>query len=159
LPGRYRPAGFAGPATAACCALTDSARSQKTDRTFMYKLWAPLRRRTGQLAVLAEPGQRVPVDAAPRGNGPACAASRLPAPAHAEDRRSQISGDLRARERPRERPPPPSSPMHLSGLAYHRRDNLPGQIRAQIRPPGPSAKITQGARPLRQEPLPCNLTR
>ena len=42
--------------------------------------------------------------------------------------------------------------MRPDVLAYHRRDNVPGQIRAQIRPPGPSAKITQGARPLRQEP-------
>jgi hypothetical protein len=71
-------------------------------------------------------------------------------------RSAAIYGDS---ERPGERPPPPSCPMCLSGLAYHRRDNLPGQIRAKIRPPGPSAKITQGARPLRQEPLPCNLTR
>ncbi|HTQ89880.1 MAG TPA: hypothetical protein VMK84_10345 [Streptosporangiaceae bacterium] len=33
--------GIRGPATATCCALIDSARSQKTDLTFMYKLWAP----------------------------------------------------------------------------------------------------------------------
>ena len=56
------------------------------------------------------------------------AGSRLPLTT--EDGRSQISGDLRGSERPRERPPAPSCPMCLSGLAYHRRDNLPGQIRA-----------------------------
>jgi hypothetical protein len=33
--------GIRGPATATCCALIGSARSQKTDRTFMYKLCAP----------------------------------------------------------------------------------------------------------------------
>ena len=55
-------------------------------------------------------------------------------------------------ERPRERPPTPSCPILPDVLAYHRRDNLPGQIRAQIRPPGPSAKITQGARPCDRNP-------
>jgi len=40
-----------------------------------------IRRRAGQLAVLAEPGQRDPADAVQRDKGPACAASRLPAPA------------------------------------------------------------------------------
>jgi hypothetical protein len=33
--------GIRGPATATCRALIDSARPQQTDRTFMYKLWAP----------------------------------------------------------------------------------------------------------------------
>jgi hypothetical protein len=55
--------------------------------------------------------------------------------------------------RPAARRLPPSCPMRRGVLAYHRRDNVTGQIRAQIRPPGPSAKITQGARPLRQEPV------
>ena len=88
-------------------------------------------RRTGQLAVLAGPGQRVPVDAVPLGKGPACAASRLPAPARrrgwalADQRRctgaAKGSGNLRRRLPPR---------CSRSVLTYHRRDNLPGQIRA-----------------------------
>src|SRR5262249_9052338 len=36
-----QPCGIRGPATATCCALTDSARPQKTDRTFTYELWVP----------------------------------------------------------------------------------------------------------------------
>jgi hypothetical protein len=39
--GRYRPAGSAGLTAATGCALTGSARSQKTDHTFMYELWVP----------------------------------------------------------------------------------------------------------------------
>ena len=35
---------------------------------------------------------------------------------------------------------------------------MPRQTPGTTRPPGPSAKITQGAQPLRQD-LPCNLTR
>ena len=48
VPGRHLdgktacPAGQAcgirGPASATCCAMTGSARSQETDRTFMYQL-------------------------------------------------------------------------------------------------------------------------
>ena len=79
------------------------------------------------------------------------AGSRLPLPA--EDARPQISRDTGYRETPGGTSAPPSCPMRRGVLAYHRRDNVPGQIRAQIRPPGPSAKITQGARPLRQEPV------
>ena len=48
--------------------------------------------RADRLAVLAGPGQRVPVDAVPLGKGPACAASRLPAPAH---RRGRARADQR----------------------------------------------------------------
>ena len=33
--------GIRGPTIATCCALIDSARSQKTDRTFMCELWVP----------------------------------------------------------------------------------------------------------------------
>ena len=60
-------------------------------------------------------------------------------------------------KRPVAPPPPPSCPIRRGVLAYHRRDNVPGQIRAQIRPPGPSAKITQGARPCNRNP-PSNLS-
>ena len=104
--------------------------------------------RAGQLAVLAGPGQRVPVDAVPLGKDPACAAKSAPgsrSPPRTGARRS--AGMYGGGDRPRERPPLRSCPMLPDGLAYHRRDNLPGQNRAQIRPPGPSAKITQGARP------------
>jgi hypothetical protein len=51
-----------------------------------------IRLRIGQLAVPAGPGQRIPVDAVPLGNGPECAASRLPAPAH---RRGSALADQR----------------------------------------------------------------
>ena len=74
--------------------------------------------------------------------------SRSP-PKSGARRSAAIPGTARG---PAARPPPPSCPMRPGVLAYHRRDNVPGQIRAQIRPPGPSAKITQGARPLQQEP-------
>ena len=56
------------------------------------------------------------------------ASSRLPRTT--QDGRSQISDDLQVQRQAQGRPPPPSCPMCLSGLAYHRRDNLPGQIRA-----------------------------
>ena len=111
----------------------------------------PTRRRMAARA--GEPGQRVPVDPRTAVQGPACGANRLPAPTArrgcAPADQPRYAGTAR---RPAARPPPPSCPMCPGVLAYHRRDNVPGQIRAQIRPPGPSAKITQGARPLQQEP-------
>jgi len=56
------------------------------------------------------------------------AGSRLPLTAGMGARRSAaIYGGS---ERPRERPPRPSCPMLPDVLAYHRRDNLLGQIRA-----------------------------
>jgi hypothetical protein len=148
-----------GAATATCWALTGSARPPKTDRTFSGNFGRRIRRRTGQLPVLAGPGQRDSVDAVPRASALHArqAGSRLPLTA--EDRRSQISGDLRVQRRARERLPRPSCPMLPDVLAYHRRDNLPGQIRAQSKAPWTIRQDHPGGKALRQEPLPCNLTR
>ena len=52
----------------------------------------------------------------------------------AEDRCPQISGVVRVRDTPGGTSPALSCPMCPSVLAYHRRDNVPGQIRAQIGP-------------------------
>ena len=138
---------------ATCCAPADSARSWTTDRTGMYSLCAPHPpTRRPHARPSRRPGQRVPVDPVPlckaRHAGKPAPGSRCP-PRMGARRSAAICGTAR---RPAARPPPPSCPMRPDVLAYHRRDNVPGQIRARIRPPGPSAKITQGARPLQQEP-------
>jgi hypothetical protein len=94
------------------------------------------------------PGQRVPVDPVPLGKGPACGANRLPAPDTPPKMGARRSAAIRGTALcPAAPPAPPSCPMRRGVLTYHRRDDVPGQTRAQIRPPGPSAKITQGARP------------
>ena len=56
------------------------------------------------------------------------AGSRLPLTAQDGARRSAAM--YGCSDRPRERPPRPSCPMLPDVVAYHRRDNLPGQIRA-----------------------------
>jgi hypothetical protein len=59
---------------------------------------------------------------------------------------------------PAARPPPPSCPMRPGVLAYHRRDNVPGQIRAQIGPLDHPPRSPRGQGPCDRNP-PCNLTR
>ena len=153
-PAGYRPAGPAGrwPLPAV---LRRTRPGRRRPTALLCTHFARcIRRRVGQLAALA--GSRASESrltlyrwARPCMRGKPAPGSRL-LPKFGARRSAAITGTARG---PAVRPPPPSCPMRLSGLAYHRRDNVPGQIRAQIRPPGPSAKITQGARPLRQEPL------
>jgi hypothetical protein len=83
------------------------------------------------------------------------AGSRLPLAAG--DGRSQISGEVRGSGRLRERPPPPSCPMLPDVLAYHRRDNLPGQIRAQNKAPWTIRQDHPGGKALRHR-NPCHET-
>jgi hypothetical protein len=113
--------------------------------------YPPRRRPAGRPS--RRPSQRFPADSVSLAKGlhAGQVGSRLALPT--EDARPQISRDTGSAIRPAARPPPPSCPMCPGVLAYHRRDNVPGQTQAKIRPPGPSAKITQGARPLRQEPV------
>jgi len=158
LSGRYRPAESAGLATATCWALTGSARSQKTDRTFMYKLWAPhppARRPGGRpgpgrvsVSRLTLYHRATALHARQAGSRP---------PLTAEDRRAQISGDLRAQQRPRERPPPPSCPMLPGLVAYHRRDNLPGQNPGANKAPWTIRQDHPGGKALRHR-NPCHAT-
>jgi hypothetical protein len=136
-----------------CCASADSARLSTTDRTLLYSLCAPhllTRRPIGRRGWGS--GQRVPVDPVPlckaRMRGKSAPGSHL-LPKLGACRSAAITG---AAKGPAVRLPPPSCPMLPDVLAYHRRDNVPGQNPGTNRPPGPSAKITQGARPLRQEP-------
>ena len=64
-------------------------------------------------------------------------------------RSAAITGTARG---PAVRPPPPSCPMRLSGLAYHRRDNVPGQIRAQIGPLDHPPRSPRGQGPCDRNP-------
>jgi len=86
--------------------------------------------------------------------------SRVPLPA--EDALPQISADFPVPRDARRYVRPARCPMLPGEPAYHdasvTKTSFPSKT-GNKRPPGPSAKITQGARPLRQEPLPCNLTR
>ena len=70
--------------------------------------------------------------------------------------RSQISRDNRYREKPGGASAAAFLPMRPNGLAYHRRDNVPGN--PGTNGPWTIRKITQGARPATGT-LPCNLTR
>ena len=91
--------GIHGPGTATCCALIDSAGRRRPTALLCTNFGCPIRGRTGQLAVLAGPGKRVPDDAVPPGKALHArqAGSRLPLAA--KDGRSQISGDLRAQRK------------------------------------------------------------
>ena len=148
---RYGPA---GPPADTCCSPVDWGRLWTTDRTLMYSFSRCFRRVAG---AAGRPGRR-----------PASVSRLTPYQwarvLQAGQAGSRLHFLLRMRAcrsaaiygavgRPAARRLPPSCPMRRGVLAYHRRDNVTGQIRAQIRPPGPSAKITQGARPLRQEPV------
>jgi hypothetical protein len=143
-----------GPTAAICCSPAESARSWTTDRSGMYSFPRPFCRGAGQLAGVADlAADRASVSRLT--TNPSCMRAN-PAPGSRSllwkrARRSAAIPDTA--KCPAARPPPPSCPMRRGVLAYHRRDNVTGQIRAQIRPPGPSAKITQGTRPLRQEPV------
>jgi hypothetical protein len=102
--GRCGSAGSAGLATATCCALTGSARSRKTDRTFMCKLLGAAS--AGAPADWPSWPGRVSVSRpTPYHRARALharqAGSRLPLAA--EDRRAQISGDVRVQRKARGR--------------------------------------------------------
>ena len=79
---RYRPAGFAGRRPLSAALWPAQPRRRRPTALLCTNFARRIRRRAGQLAVLAGPGQRVPDDAVPPGKGPACTASQLPAPAH-----------------------------------------------------------------------------
>ena len=152
--GRYRPTGPAGrwPLPAVLRRTQPGHRRPTAPECTHFA--CRIRRRAGQLAALAADRASVSRLTPYRCEGPCMRGKPAPG-SHCllrmrSCRSASIYGTAR---RPAARPPPPSCPMRLGVLAYHRRDNVPGQIRARIRPPGPSAKITQGARPLRQEPV------
>jgi hypothetical protein len=157
-PGPFSRRGLTGPAdrrsVPAVCRRTRLPHG-RPNALFCTNFARLISRHADQLAALAGArGQRIPVDPVPLGKGPACWAKPAPGPAHCRGigaRRPVALCGYAIRRAGTS--PALSCPMCPSVLAYHRRDNVPGQIRAQIRPPGPSAKITQGARPLRQEPL------
>jgi hypothetical protein len=98
----------------------------------MCKLCRRIRRRAVRLAALAEGRDSVSrLTPAPLGKALHAlqADSRLALTAEAG--RPQISRDMRYRDTPSGTSAPPSCPMRRGLLAYHRRDNVPGQIRAQ----------------------------
>ena len=141
VPGRHLDGKLGCPAGAGlrdsragdCCLLcSDRLSPVAEDRPHYYvrNFGRRIRRCAGQLAVLAGP---VSVSRLTLHHGATAlharqADSRIPLTPKIGARRSAaIYGHS---ERPGERPPPPSCPMCYGGLAYHRRDNLPGQIRA-----------------------------
>ena len=120
----------------------------------MYSLCAPhppTRRPAGRRS--RRPGQRVPVDSVPlcKALHAGQVGSRLPLHRRGMGacRSAAINGTAR---RPAARPPPPSCPMCRGVLAYHRRDNVPGQIRAQIGPLDHPPRSPRGQGPATQEP-------
>ena len=151
LPGRQAgPSGRYGPAAAACCARRTERRRRRPTAQECTNFSRRVRRRGGgQLAVRAGgPDQRVR-----DGPVPLCKLRQmqgLPALAPAACRGSAPADEPRY-------PVPRSARHHCCAACCPRCQSDPAYDAAStspaspgtVRPPGPSAKITQGARPLR----------
>ena len=147
-----------GPTAAACCARRTQPGPRRPTAQLCTNFRAPrppASRPAGRPS--RGPDQCVPVDPAPLGEHRQCgqADSRSSARRGCAGRSAAAPGTV---IRPATRPPPRSCPMRLSVLAYHRRDNVPGQIRAQIGPLDHPPRSPRGQGPCDRNP-PCNLTR
>ena len=130
LPGRYRPAGFAGRGRYLLCSdrlspvavdrphfSVQTLRAAYADALPSWPSWPGL---VSMFRLTLYHGARA-LHARQAGSR-----SRSP-PGTGACRSAAMYG---CSDRPRERPPRPSCPMLPDVVAYHRRDNLPGQIRA-----------------------------
>ena len=145
--------GTCRPAIATCFGLRGTQPARRRPTALLCTNFAcRIRRCVGQPLPLAGAGTSGSRVTGTLGKARHAGQAGSPAPAH---RRGSAPADqwrMRVRDTPGGTSAPAFLPDGPGVLAYHRRDNVPGQIRAQKRPPGPSAKITQGARPCEQEP-------
>lgn len=90
----------------------------------------PFPPRCRQPVALTTDRRACPCRLRPVRKGPAGAPSRLPGSHSLPRMRARKSAAIPGTAKcPAARPPPPSCPMRPGVLAYHRRDNVPGQIR------------------------------